>query len=139
MTWTAQETECLKALWNEGHIGHEIALLMEEKFGRPYTRNAVIGKADRLALCHRRAPRANAGRPRKRPDPVLQLVKARPRALSAAEVPAKQRKTFFQLRPCDCRWPYGEVGTPGFFFCGLARESLKPYCPAHVGLSVRGG
>jgi|GEM_PF-6336979 len=42
----------------------------------------------------------------------------------------------FPPRLDACRYPYGEVGTPGFRFCGLPGDETLPeerrsWCPEH--------
>ena len=45
MSWTLERENKLKVLWKEGHTASKIATLIGET-----TRNAVIGKANRLNL-----------------------------------------------------------------------------------------
>lgn len=58
-------------------------------------------------------------------------------------IPVAQRKTLMTLEQKDCRWPVGEPGTEGFFFCGAEKAWGRPYCHAHcaragVGYGSRG-
>jgi GcrA cell cycle regulator len=48
--------------------------------------------------------------------------------------PAKAVRVL-DLNDTTCRWPYGDVGTPEFTFCGRKPEKGKPYCPAHLALA----
>lgn len=43
----------------------------------------------------------------------------------------KRGKTLAQLTARTCRWPCGEPGEPGFFFCGAVRQPGYPYCLEH--------
>ena len=45
MSWTAEREDLLKKLWGKGHTASQIAKIIGET-----TRNAVIGKANRLRL-----------------------------------------------------------------------------------------
>ena len=54
-----------------------------------------------------------------------------------AAIPMEQRKSFSELKQCDCRWPVGEVGTPDFFFCGGVKLATSPYCKEHYLRSVQ--
>jgi len=48
-----------------------------------------------------------------------------------AAIPVEQRKSFLELKECDCRWPVGEVGTSDFFFCGAVKRAASSYCETH--------
>ena len=100
LEWTAERTRALKELWKEGlstsEIGRRLGL----------TKNAVIGKAHRLAL-----PR--------RPSPIRRQVRE-------AEVIRLDA-----LSTGMCSWPEGEPGTRGFRFCGKPTLPGKPYCANH--------
>jgi GcrA cell cycle regulator len=54
-----------------------------------------------------------------------------PDAAADLTIPARQRKTIFELTADTCRWPVGTPGHPGFFFCGGATGG-DLYCPAHA-------
>ena len=45
MGWTSEKVEKLKELWSKGHTASQIAEMLGDT-----TRNAVIGKANRLGL-----------------------------------------------------------------------------------------
>lgn len=133
MMWPHEYLFELEKLWDEGLSGSQIAVAFYEKFGVEFSRNAVIGKANRLKLeprAERTNPNGNRAASRKPP------VKVIPLALKANEVPIHQRKTLFDLRTSDCRWPYGDPGSNSFFFCGAERELGHSYCLAHIGLST---
>jgi|AACY02.16.fsa_nt_gi Uncharacterized protein conserved in bacteria len=59
MQWTEERVGMLKKLWKQGKSAREIAEIM----GGGLTRNAVIGKANRIGL------RAAAARPKQAQDP----------------------------------------------------------------------
>ena len=112
MAWTDENVEILETHWSAGRSAREIA----EKLG--VTRNAVIGKANRMGLSHssattrrgRRARRGDRGRP----------------------------SSPFDLTERMCRWPIGHPGDADFHFCGGARAPGRPYCEAHCDLAYRG-
>jgi GcrA cell cycle regulator len=137
--WTADQVAELASLWNNGISGGKIAEHFSAQFGYRVSRNAVIGKVSRLHLMPRRV-RRNAEAPKRKSQskptksPFGSFLKQR--AVSAAEVPHSQRRTLMELGPHHCRWPYGEPGTPSFFFCGAQREWWSSYCAAHIGASV---
>lgn len=48
-----------------------------------------------------------------------------------AVIPKAQRKSLVELTDVCCHWPVGEVGEPGFFFCGAVAVEGLPYCHTH--------
>jgi GcrA cell cycle regulator len=99
--WTPDLIERLVALWDEGlptaEIGRRLAI----------SKNAVIGKAHRLALTPRPSPL-------KRP-PV--------------------RRRVIGIGPPACSWPQGHPGDKDFRFCGQRPLPGKPYCAEHAQLA----
>jgi GcrA cell cycle regulator len=135
MTWDDASVALLMRSWGKGPSASDIAWDLR------CTRNAVIGKANRLGLsCKPRAPR----KPRKPKGggTVAKVLCAKefkplplPKELPADAIPHKQRKTLVKLEICHCRWPYGDPGTPEFFFCGAAEADItlgRPYCRFHT-------
>src|SRR5215831_20217410 len=127
MRWSEEMVSRLKKLVVDGisykHIADDLGI----------SRSAVAGKVNRLGLTVTKpkpkspAPPAPAPAPRKprtaRGNPLFNAVPkptpepVRPRTMP--DPPSMLRKTFFELENCDCRWPLGEPGTPGFAFCAL--------------------
>ncbi len=103
-TWTDDQIAYLTKLWNDGLPGAEIGRLIG------LTKNAVIGKANRLKLSARPSPVKCAVHPRKKRGPD--------HPIAAPSGPA-------------CQWPDGHPGAPSFHFCGDPVVSGKPYCPEH--------
>ena len=99
--WTPELIEKLVALWDEGlptaEIGRRLAI----------SKNAVIGKAHRLAL------------------------KPRPSPLKSPPV----RRRVVGMAPPACTWPQGHPGEKGFRFCGKRPVAGKPYCAEHAALA----
>jgi GcrA cell cycle regulator len=54
-----------------------------------------------------------------------------------ADIPHAQRRSLPQLNDRVCRWPVGDPGRPGFFFCGAPRSAGKPFCAAHCQRAYR--
>lgn len=130
MQWTPERVELLKQMWGNGLTAAQIA----EKLGG-ITRNAVIGKANRLGLSKGGKPRHTRPRaphpPQRRPPPELTAPPPPPPPpepdIDPEELPWSRR----------CQWPIGHPGDPGFRFCGAAAQPSKPYCWHHCTLAYR--
>jgi len=126
MSWTDERVELLTKLWGEGKTAAEIA---KELGG--VTRNAVIGKAHRLKLSNRVSPIQQ----NKKPAPV----KSQPTAVvperkiqKAAAQDNRQGIPLVDLKPNQCRWPFGDPRDESFGFCGHANIAGLPYCAEHA-------
>ena len=124
--WTDNEVAQLKQFIADGLSASKIA----GRTGR--TKNAVIGKLDRLRMkkrerfCRRSTSEVKPQRvaPFRAPTPLIEL-------------PPKQssdivRCGIFDLTSKTCHWPIGNPGEPGFGFCGDIVLSLGSYCHMHA-------
>ena len=121
--WTHGRIAELRQLWSDGKTAAAIGKALGG-----ITRSAVLGKVFRLRL----APAAQG-----RVGPWLgEALPARRRAGKPPPQPAKpRRKTLFDLTNECCRWPYGELGSRRFFFCGAPGADVArgiAYCPHHM-------
>lgn len=139
--WDDDLVERLKLLWADGVSASAIAL----EFGRGITRNAIIGKVHRLGFTNRVERRANSmprpARSQKFKPLRREFSDWKPfiaPAISDLDIPLGQRKSFMELAPGDCRWGVGDVGSPGFFFCGAPQAPGLPYCHAHRARAYNG-
>ena len=153
-TWTYERIAELTQLWAEGMSGSLIAAKMGT------TRNAVIGKANRLGLASR-ATKSSTPRTKLRGlssaerrsthgvgREAAKRIRAKAVKLSPVpvaptppieriddqQIPIAQRCDLMALGNNTCRWPVGEPGTAGFFFCGSPEADLSrcvPYCRQH--------
>src|SRR6266566_2658618 len=146
-TWTSERIErlkrCLHAGLSCGQIAREIGV----------TRNAVIGKMNRLGLSRpkhviseqleqRRA--ARLWRPK---HPRLNiftqhemLIAGFPRPQPRAEdIPIYNGRgcTLFELSQMKCRWPISNPGAEDFCFCGNEPVKGLPYCVGHARIAYR--
>jgi GcrA cell cycle regulator len=154
-TWTSERIEllkrCLHAGLSCGQTAREIGV----------TRNAVIGKMNRLGLSRpkdvigrqleqRRAARlARPKTPRtwrsKRPRLNIfaqheMLMAAFPRPQPPAEdIPIYNGRgcTLLELSQGKCRWPISNPGTEDFHFCGNEPVKGLPYCLGHARIAYR--
>ena len=62
-----------------------------------------------------------------------------PEALATVKEVEKGAKklNLLQLTERTCKWPIGDPSTHNFWFCGLAAQTGKPYCEAHVGVAFQ--
>ena len=145
--WTPTLVSRLRVLFEDGvsfaHIASELAM----------SRNAVIGKCNRLGLCRLTIPATRARsakeahlqtRLKKRPrqDPCqAQKIQAGPKInlealpetpLSDLDIPKRRRKNIWTLGPRDCRFIVGDPTTPAHFYCGARKMPALPYCAAHA-------
>jgi GcrA cell cycle regulator len=132
--------EILKSRWKT-FSSTEIASALNAQFGINLTRNAVIGRINRLGLAEKRSwmPKIYKKRlsnsPRRsapaRPKYDVEL----PDLLSDLQTPIEQRKSLLDLTAGTCRWPVGDPQSPEFFFCGGKTHEGKPYCTGHCAVA----
>ena len=139
-TWTIERVARMKTLIDAGLSCAQIA----DEIG--VSRNAVIGKANRLHLS--RFTTATQGQAeRTGPPQIARMRIARGRRLPALQAnpptfvemsanPAS-RRSLSELREWHCRWPIGDPGTEDFGFCGNKPLDGLPYCSMHARLAYR--
>lgn len=142
-TWSAHRVEELKRLVAAGYSCRQIA----DEIG--VTRNAVIGKMNRLGLSRPKdipaRPRETAERKRApwRPKIITQLQLLM--RLPPAPVPRLEDITIvdgrgcslLELSPGKCRWPINEPGAENFCFCGNTQATGFPYCVGHARIAYK--
>ncbi|MGQ0662389.1 MAG: GcrA family cell cycle regulator [Pseudomonadota bacterium] len=123
MDWTMEQIAELTRLWKEGLTTSEIG----KRLG--ISKNAVVGKAHRLHLSARPSPIKHSGRPKlfRAALPTVAI-----QAQIALRSPPKRP---VELSAHSCRWPIGDPGEPGFFFCGELALAGKPYCAEHAAMA----
>lgn len=131
--WTEHRTEMLRNMWTAGASASEIANALGGT-----TRNAVIGKINRLKLptrrmqgrdmdhAQRRAAEARAPRPKLDPEPEIRTDAWSP--LPGTNPVALEHVT-------GCRWPIGDPLSPDFCMCNAQRVEGSSYCRDHKRLS----
>lgn len=142
-TWTTERVALLKngiaAGLSCAQIAREIGV----------SRNAVIGKANRLGLSRVKSATAGQGRRAGVPNGArtriaasqrtLRAVWAEPESFAQAPQPSANRCSLFELQQWHCRWPMGDPASENFGFCGCKPAGDLPYCPAHARMAYRPG
>lgn len=150
-TWTTERVDALRQYFAAGlscgQIAREIGV----------TRNAVIGKMNRMGLTR---PRDLLVRPmRERParpkspmreiwqrerragvsDQQRMLVAAYPEPPVPEEIPIRNGRglSLLELGSDGCRWPISAPGAQDFCFCGSEPAKGLPYCVGHARLAYR--
>jgi GcrA cell cycle regulator len=141
-TWTDERIEQLKSFFTAGLSCSQIAC----EIG--VSRNAVIGKLNRLGLARGRTPATRraerTGAPRMRYPAVIaqrQLL----RAVYAEALPEPEQVSVVSMARCSllelgretCRWPISDPDAADFSFCGNAAVAGLPYCAGHVRMAYR--
>jgi GcrA cell cycle regulator len=138
MEWTEERIDTLRALAEQGLTAGQIA----ERLGG-VSRNAVIGKMNRLDRPSRKAAPKPQPKPEPKPAPVVEKAAAiRAAALRPIAPPLAHRPyveiaepagavRFNGLTPKMCRWPIGDPATDAFSFCG-ADANAGSYCARHA-------
>lgn len=151
MDWLKEKIDYLLLQFDSGRTAQQVADDLSLKFQEDITRNAVLGKLNRLqlkrvekpALCEKKK-KPNPPLPRRRkitPD-LLRASKTeppyRPTAMKATkwkeEPPGIFRCTIYELNKDRCHWPFGN--DPPFMYCG-ASVVMNSYCHYHYQKSLR--
>lgn len=125
MSWTDERVALLKKLWVEGKTAAEIANALGD-----VTRNAVIGKAHRLKLSNRVSPIQQNKKPVAIAPKQQQPIERKIVRIVVDE--NRQRVDMMDLKPRECRWPFGDPREENFGFCGCNSVAGLPYCDEHA-------
>ena len=122
-SWPSERIELLKNLCRRNWSPRQIA----DRLGM--TRNAVIGKANRLGMPIYQKPK---------PPPLPKQIKPPPPPPPRIDVAPAEPKflglSLMQLRETSCRYPQGDV--PPFSFCGQPQQDGSSYCSFHRALTT---
>lgn len=132
--WTDDRVEVLTQLWRDGKSASAIARALGV-----VTRNAVIGKVNRLGLSGRAAPSRPGSRRARAPKPerrAPQRPAMRPWPIVAEPEPLVGTADIVSVGPRQCRWPIGDPKADGFTLCGR-RAVRGAYCGPHGALAYK--
>jgi GcrA cell cycle regulator len=137
-TWTAERVALLRNYANAGLSCAQIAA----EIG--VTRNAVIGKLNRLGLSRGRSgpgPRAaTVRRHQTRPQVLAQRLALKAvfaSELIADHVVSAEPCSLLNLAPRKCRWPISVVDAPDLTFCNNVAAEGWSYCVGHARMAYR--
>ena len=141
--WTLEQSEALKDFVLSGLSYAKSAAAINDQFGTAYSRNAAIGRANRIGLA---VPVKAKQPPRKRkPQPYKPRDKSRQKYSSVAKrfyevldnVEIEQLRcveitplnvSLVDLEPGDCRYPTSDAP---FLFCGHPKQDGSSFCTPH--------
>jgi|GEM_PF-238896 len=147
-TWTSERVEQLKGCFDAGltcsQIAAEIGL----------SRNAVIGKMNRLGLSRPKSVLAREPRPKRSPwrtgnvagnvtklinqHRILMNLPPEPQGwVESISIHDGRGCSLLELNPGSCRWPINEPGAADFCFCGNAQVEGLPYCLGHARIAYK--
>ena len=121
--WTDERVTELTRFWQEGYSARQIA----ERLADGITRNAVIGKANRLGLS--KPSKSSVTRQNRQIERVEKIRQLQP--------PMDEGATIFSLTASTCRWPIGDPGDLEFHFCGANSKVAAPYCDYHAAMAYQ--
>ncbi|HUO23635.1 MAG TPA: GcrA family cell cycle regulator [Caulobacteraceae bacterium] len=144
--WTEQAVELLNRFYlTEGLSAAQTARALDLALGGAPTRNAVLGKVQRMGLVKPAAEKPP-------PLPPRSFAKVRQRSIARAWLlpdrplpPLREVEAASNPKPWtarlrgECCYPLGEPAAPGQQMCCAAPTGGGPYCPPHRGLMVQGG
>jgi GcrA cell cycle regulator len=143
-TWTSERVEQLKDCIGAGLSCSQIAA----EIG--VTRNAVIGKMNRLGLSRPKNVLAREPEPKRaawRTRNVTRLftqhrilIELPPEPQARAEATSIHNGrgcSLLELSPGKCRWPISEPGAGDFCFCGNEQVEGLPYCVGHARIAYK--
>ena len=134
MTWNDEKVQKLKELWGKGNTASQIAQIIGG-----VSRNAVIGKANRLKLSGKiktKNPSSNSNFNNLIEDNNNKFKRGRKSKFKSLiiekDFEPENPKQIEELDENTCKWPIGHPNEKNFYFCG--RSSLKnfSYCKLHL-------
>lgn len=151
--WSDHCVSLLREHHAQGISSSESARLINERYGTNHTRNAVIGKRNRLGLVGgagdptRSAPvratraekRSPRGKPHQaKPQPPKPQFKQEASGMRSVATTGFRHLDLLELKAGECKWP--SSGDGPFTFCGCAvfnNINALPYCAPHYALATR--
>lgn len=153
--WTEERVARLKQLWGTGLTTENIAVTLSTEFPDlpELTRNAVIGKANRLGLAKKHGrQRSSRKKISTQPPSAPATTEVVADELPVTEAPEASAETLAPTPPDPsapppgalpwhrrCQFPIGHPGEADFRYCDHETLPGKPYCDYHCGVAYRAG
>ncbi len=125
--WTYEAEERLKDKWFEGWTAGAIARWFSDTYHHPFTRNAIMGKINRLGL-PRRIPSEKL--PKRTTPPKAKIKPWAPRR-AHIKPPSGREVSFMDLEWDMCRYIPGNPSEAKTMYCGDPVLGVFSYCPHH--------
>ena len=157
--WPSEHSEALRGYHAKGMSYSEIAKALNANFKTRYSRNAVLGRANRMGLGGRDVPAdlpnpgsmeqsspkpegltPYLGKPGERHASGFILLAPKFDAVKPVKLRCisimPRRLSLIALEPGDCRYPYGgDEDGEAITYCGHPRRKNSSYCGAHFRLT----
>jgi GcrA cell cycle regulator len=143
-TWTSERVEQLKDCLRGGLTCSRIAA----EIG--VSRNAVIGKMNRLGLSRPKDVLAKQAEPKRtawrsrnvtrlftQHRILVELPPEPPAPAAAKSIHNGRGCSLLELSPASCRWPISEPGAADFCFCGNTQVEGLSYCAGHARIAYK--
>jgi len=141
--WEPEHDAALREFFAANLSYAEIAAAINAKHGTSFSRNACIGRANRIGLrsASQPKPKIVSVKPKRqhkfRAPKIAQPTLTREEiTLRCAEV-TPLNLTLFELEPGQCRYPYGDG--PQYLFCAHPQTDNSSYCFEHFMLTTGTG
>lgn len=147
--WPEEHSQELARLVASGMVYRLVAEALNEKFGTSHTKNAIVGKVQRLGLTApekpKRPPYVRKPKARRREREVIRIVPANGNSnvmrvlrtvvleqakLRCVEI-VPRHLSLIELEAGDCRYAFGDGP---FTFCGHPVHAGSSYCMPHTAL-----
>lgn len=131
----------MPSVWDDDKLVEQLTALYEKRLscsqiahqlGRGISRNAVIGRLNRMGL------RSIVAEPRKAPPPraskLLPPFPEPPQLLPPLLIDG-QKVTLMTLAADMCKWPISDSSGPDMHFCAHPPKANRPYCEFHCSVA----
>lgn len=134
-SWPVEDDQVVRDLWGF----HSAAVIARSFLQGRYSRNSVIGRANRMGL----KDALKTTDPLAPPPKARVMTKPKPKLAVVPPIPEPDPRlidgkhiALLELSRGMCKWPISHMSEPEVYFCGLADDGKSPYCIFHHGRSI---